>query len=257
MRGIFHRVRENWNCSTFKRCMSKTYYDSQSGKHVAIPGQKGLSLHDVSFECITHFDPNLQQKVMNMIHLNPATISIKLNSTYGNGECFSSLLASKTSKPKLNCPLESLKDLQSFSKIVENYESVSIVLKDKSSLNLASEALTTGKALQVHIPSNVFRLENVQETINWIGIAADAGANIIIVDPIAGVWDEEVLLNVVEGAFGLDVEGEPLCERLGITALKAFTQFSLMELKLLNIVCSDSDSNLLPIKDFREGKQIT
>ena len=43
------------------------YYDSQSGKYVSVPGQRGVVIHDVTFETEKHFEYKMKSEMMEIL----------------------------------------------------------------------------------------------------------------------------------------------------------------------------------------------
>ena len=236
---------------------TRMYYDSQSGKYVAVPGLRGVMIHDMTFEKERHFESQMKSEMMEILELNPTTVSIHMDS-------IAAFL--KTIKPKLslNCMLDSRADMSRLTDCIDSYQNVSIVFNDKEDLTLASEIMSIPVpiALHMHLPtrlSGLTTLKEVQETIEQVGRAADAGASVIVLDPIDWECDDDVLRDVVEGCFGLDVEGETISERLGILALGSFVskrpQGSVpipVEMKILNLVTSSKNPNMLSARQTRE-----
>jgi len=235
----------------------RMYYDSQSGKYVSVPGQRGVVIHDVTFETEKHFEYKMKSEMMEILEFNPTTVSIHMDSVPA---------FLKTIKPKLslNCMLDSRANMSRLTGWIDSYQNVSIVFKDKEDFTFASEIMSMPVpiALRIHLPtrlSGLTTLKEVQETIERVGRAADTGASVIILDPIDWECDDDVLRDVVEGCFGLDVEGETISERLGILALESFISRRTLgsvpipvELKISNLVTSSKNPNMLSARQARE-----
>ena len=233
------------------------YYDSQSGKYVAIPGQRGIAIHDVTFETERHFNLKMKSEMMEVLEFNPTTVSIHM-------DLLPDFLKTIEPKRSLNCMLDSRADMQRLTDCIDDYQSMSLVYKDNEDLTWAKEIMSrpVTMALHIHLPtmlSGSTAIKEVQAAIDLVGRVADTGANVIILDPIGWECDDDVLRDVVEGCFGLDVEGEAISERLGILSLETFSSRRRpgyapipVEMKILNLVTSSKNPNMLSARQTWE-----
>ena len=212
-------------------CSSKVY-DSQSGKYIQIKRDRML----FDFTLLHHKyedngDLKLANQANNVTVVVPANVSDQLIDRLVKMK-YSSIIAKVNTTKEIEKLVGMRKELHSV------YLELSVDFSEKyMSINGAQELATRAKDCGLNVVGGIAcPFHDYSEVIaaeNLIAHLADMDCRSIIINQVknddSGDVDEDVLLQVCENAINLDVEGDPLKERLAFHGNGELVQFAYEE----------------------------
>ncbi|KAK3265685.1 hypothetical protein CYMTET_25652 [Cymbomonas tetramitiformis] len=224
--GLFQRCNQ-----TLSRLFSSDptkFYDSQSGRWMNVPGAAGIRVHERSPVSWSRETVPLAQRLRALEKI----VAAKPYSVELWGEAIEDLtatawstadgvrLAVRTDKP------DNLRALCAAG-VSEVAVEVTCEANIRERLQVARQLVTTASSLGMDVRAyilNAFDGEAEDENLQFAYAQealisfADSGANVIVLSDTLNKAHEESIRELVEEAFYIDVPGETMLERLGLSA---------------------------------------
>lgn len=204
-----------------RRLFSSKFYDSQSGLFVNMP--QGVRIHDETFCNQLSYDNLNKDLPVAVLKMRPTSLSINRTSML-DGISYPKILHEQTKAlfvtPVLNYDevTQVCHEKMFFEGIIFAVHSKNFKCKETRLLDGIRLAVDNGLTVRCHLLCDLSSssITDPLEIVNSIATLADAGSSCIMLVPSNVPVDEDVARDVVENSFNLDVEADPISERLGI-----------------------------------------
>eukprot|EP00241_Pyramimonas_parkeae_P010510 CAMPEP_0114253672 /NCGR_PEP_ID=MMETSP0058-20121206/16520_1 /TAXON_ID=36894 /ORGANISM="Pyramimonas parkeae, CCMP726" /LENGTH=260 /DNA_ID=CAMNT_0001367739 /DNA_START=119 /DNA_END=901 /DNA_ORIENTATION=- len=208
-----------------------TYYDSQSGRRMAVPGAAGIRVHEISPSGWTASESSIDERLAGLRSiLEHGVSSVEIWRDYNSDEVehIGRWLVSQSKPCKLAARVSDVSMCQlhdaGFHEVV-----IEVVCSNgfKENLLAATQLTQAADKIGIQVRANITHafdgsdgvenknLPKVQEAIMAL---ADSGAYTIVVADTLGMATEDTMREAVDEAFYLDVVGDTMLERLGVRA---------------------------------------
>lgn len=219
-----------------RRCliMCKKFYDSQSGLYINYPGSAGIQIHELSFlnnHITRSFDSDFNKDAFfNSIKKYATSVEVDSESTDNvpwlrkNLSHLQIYFKAKSMDEIFEVAASTSNHIYIYSGIVIDFDNRETRCDDifKQIECAIGKGLNVQANLKCDLSSHALSSSKlIVTTVNTIAALADIGTHRIILHPIDFDMDdnnvcEDVMRDVLEDAFNLDVIGDPMVERLGV-----------------------------------------
>ena len=265
--GAFRRL-----CGSSSSSSSSKFYDSQSGLYITKPGSRPVRVHDYTFVDKISFTDTDKDLIHKVIKQTPSSIVLSTYAKLGSSSYPTWLWEVLQKKQRFVSPVRSYDQICEVCK-QDMFEGVSISVQSTASMREAKLlqgirfAVNEGLSVQCLLDCDLSGGLSCQslQISDEIAILADAGADCILLTPSSnGNVDEDYLREVIESAFNLDVAGDPIRERLGVTGPRPVVKMALAigcthtrAFTAAATASGDNKGNALKCPSIEEIKRIT